>query len=71
MNKPINSDDQLLTVKQVADLLQVHPQTVYAWKDDPKIGLPCVRLGRSVRFVRGEVLAWANRNGRRLRHAQV
>lgn len=71
MNKPVNADEQLLTAKQVADLFQVHPQTVYAWKDDPRRGLPCVRLGSSVRFFRSEVLAWARKNGRRMEHAQA
>jgi len=38
----------LLTVKQVAELFNVSPATVYLWT---KRGiLPCIRLGRTIRF---------------------
>lgn len=37
-------DDTLLTIKQVAEILQVHEQTV---RDYVREGvLPCIRLGR-------------------------
>ena len=39
-----NSIAQLLTIKQVAELLQVHEQT--AWRYVKQGRLPCVRLGR-------------------------
>ena len=61
----------LLTAQQVADLLQVHVKTVYAWKDDPEIGLPCIYLGSAVRFDRSEVLAWARARRKERRYAQA
>ncbi len=41
--------DKLLTVKEVADMLNVKPKTVYQWAELGQI--PCIRLGK-----RGEVL---------------
>ena len=51
----------LLTVKQVAELLNVKVSTVYQWVS--MAYLPCVRLGVGlekplVRFDQTEVLAW-------------
>ena len=39
---------KLLTAKQLADLLQIHPKTVYRLAREGKLKL--VRVGRSVRF---------------------
>ena len=39
-----SDDDKLLTVKQVADILQVHQQTVRDYIRDGK--LKCIRLSR-------------------------
>lgn len=47
----------LLTVKQLADWLAVHPSTVYGWVADGYGPAP-VRLGRAVRFRRVDVDAW-------------
>ena len=44
--------DKLLTVQQVAEYLNVSPRTIR------RLRLPCVRIGRSVRFERRDVLAW-------------
>jgi len=40
--------ERLLTPKQVAELLQVHPKTVYGWARNGE--LPCLRIGKVVRF---------------------
>src|SRR5262245_51197340 len=50
----------LLTSSEVADLLRVHRKQVYRLM---KQGLPAHRLGGEWRFVRAEVLAWAERGG--------
>ena len=39
-----NATEQLLTVKQVAEVLQFHRQTV--WRLIKEGRLPCIRLGR-------------------------
>ena len=61
----------MLTAQQVADLLQVHLKTVYAWKDDPNVGLPCVYLNSAVRFERSDVLAWARAQRKERQYAQA
>jgi excisionase family DNA binding protein len=48
-------NDQVLTVQQAADLLEVRPQTVYEWIKAGK--LKAYRIGRAVRLKRGQVLA--------------
>jgi excisionase family DNA binding protein len=51
------SGEQLLTSKEIAPLLGVsHPKTVEKWVREK--GLPCVRLGRNLRFRLGDVLLW-------------
>jgi len=50
------SVDRLLTPKQVSELLQVDLSTVYKWSHMEFI--PHVRLGRSIRFIEGEVAEW-------------
>jgi excisionase family DNA binding protein len=50
-------DEELLTSKDLAPLVGVtHPKTVERWVREK--GLPCVRIGRSLRFRRGDVLRW-------------
>lgn len=44
----------LLTVRQAAELLQVHPQTIYTWIRTGRI--PCVRHGGTVRLRREDVV---------------
>ncbi|MGY3090946.1 excisionase family DNA binding protein [Hymenobacter sp. UYAg731] len=47
--------DDILTVAEVAKLLGISQQTVYEWVKQNK--LQAFRLGRAVRFKRGQVLA--------------
>ena len=59
----VAKDDDRLTSKEVAPLLGVlHHKTVEVWArpcgQKGGRGLPCVRYGRSLRFIRGAVLAW-------------
>jgi excisionase family DNA binding protein len=54
--------DEVLTVKEVADLLKVKPSWVYD-RISPKHGgrLPHIRLGRYIRFERFAVLDFLRR----------
>ncbi|MBI3890009.1 MAG: helix-turn-helix domain-containing protein [Candidatus Wallbacteria bacterium] len=45
----------LLTVKELMALLRVKRSTLYALREQ---GLPAIRIGRSIRFDRDEVVAW-------------
>lgn len=54
---PVGKGDELLTSKQVAPLLGVtHHKTVERWVRER--GLPCVRIGRNLRFRQSDVLRW-------------
>jgi excisionase family DNA binding protein len=48
---------EVLTPKQVATLLQVSPRTIEEWRRT-RSGPPWRRMGRHVRYLRREVLAW-------------
>ncbi len=52
---------ELMTVSEVSALLRVPPSWIYARTcEDNHVGerLPHLKLGRHLRFRRGEVLAW-------------
>jgi len=50
-----------LTVKQLAQRLQVAPKTIYAWVADTDV--PHYRFGSTLRFVEQEVLQWGRQVG--------
>jgi excisionase family DNA binding protein len=52
----MNKDDQVLTPDDVAKELQIHLQTARALLRES--GSPAFKLGRAVRVVRGELMAW-------------
>ena len=61
------SEEMILTIDQVASLLQVSKKSVYEWtsergrermKYNP---FPVLRINSTIRFVRSDVLAWINR----------
>ena len=47
----------IMTGEQVAELLQVSPRTIEEWRQTIS-GPPFRRVGRHVRYLRPEVLAW-------------
>jgi excisionase family DNA binding protein len=56
-----DSQFAFLTEKQVARLLSISHRTLQAWRR-AGVGPAFIKLGRSVRYGRGDVLAWANAN---------
>ncbi|WP_241489495.1 helix-turn-helix domain-containing protein [Leucobacter celer] len=46
-----------MTGQQVAELLQVSPRTIEEWRQTNS-GPPFRRVGRHVRYLHSEVLAW-------------
>jgi excisionase family DNA binding protein len=56
--------DQLMTVEQVADYLNVPAKTLYRWRTRHK-GPPGARVGRYVRYRKADVEAWVNRQASR------
>lgn len=51
--------DQLLNVRETAELLCVKPKTIYAWVTRKQI--PHRKLNSLVRFHRGELIEWTKR----------
>ena len=57
--------ERLMTAKQVWELIEVKPATIYQWVH---IGLiPYVKIGKSVRFKKDELLRWIDQNHRKER----
>ena len=48
--------DEILTTKQVMDLLSVSRPALYRWISEQ--GLPAKKIGRNYRFRKSEVLDW-------------
>ena len=57
--------ERLLTAKQVSELIEVRPSTVYQWVHTGLI--PYVKLGRCVRFKKDELFRWIDKNLRKER----
>ncbi len=57
--------ERLMTAKQVSELIEVRPSTVYQWVH---LGLiPYVKIGKCVRFKKNELLRWIDKNHRKER----
>ncbi len=57
--------ERLMTAKQVSELIEVRPSTVYQWVH---LGLiPYVKIGKCVRFKKDELLRWIDKNHRKER----
>ncbi len=57
--------ERLMTAKQVSELIEVKPSTVYQWVH---VGLiPYVKIGKCVRFKKDELLRWIDKNHRKER----
>ncbi len=55
-NFAVETDINLLSIDEVAEALQVSPETVRHWILKKKI--PYFKIGRNVRFRRQELLNW-------------
>ena len=61
--------ERLMTAKQVSELIEVKPSTVYQWVH---LGLiPYVKLGKCVRFKKADLFRWIDKNLRKERVALV
>jgi excisionase family DNA binding protein len=47
---------KILTVNQVAELIQAKPSTVYAWAEQSRI--PSIKINGLRRFIESEILSW-------------
>ena len=49
--------NQLISIKQAANLLSVKPNTLHVWLREK--GLPVLRTGRHLKFLPSELIQWA------------
>ncbi len=69
-NRREEADLRVVTVKELSDLLRVHPSTIYRLVRTGH--LPAFRVGDSLRFNLGEIEAWFEKNrGNRRRHTPL
>lgn len=61
------SYNQLLTIKQVADYLQMDTTTIYGWAQQGK--LPAIKVGRNWRFRKEKLDQWLEQ--REINHQSV
>lgn len=52
--------ESLLTVKQLSSFLDLHPNTIYKWKDQGK--LPCVNINGKIRFEKAKIDEFIEKN---------
>jgi len=50
--------DELLTLADLASMLKVPRQTIYAWRTRGDSGPPGIKLGKHVRYRKREVEKW-------------
>lgn len=55
----MSDEMEMMTPEEVADWLRVSTKTIYRWLEDGK--LPALRVGRTYRIPRSEVLAMVRR----------
>ena len=59
--------DKLLTAKQLAEVLQIKPSTIYKWVHYGYV--PHIKLGTSIRFKEKKVEEWLKKRERKGRSA--
>lgn len=55
-------NDKLLTRKQVAEFLQCKESTLAIWKSTKRYSLPCIKIGKNVRYRFSDILAFIEKN---------
>ena len=56
------ANDEILTVKETAELLKISAKTCYDWTHIE--GFPCVKIGNCRRIPRALLLEWMERQAR-------
>lgn len=56
------NENEMLTTKQVAEMLKIKPSTIFAWKCLGKMKIPYYSFGKSLRFKRKDVIEYINKN---------
>lgn len=54
----IRASRDLLDERAAADMIDVAPGTLSVWRSTGRYNLPFIKIGRKVRYRRGDLLAW-------------
>jgi excisionase family DNA binding protein len=54
------TDNEIMTLEEVAAYLKLKPQTIYTWAQEKKI--PAAKLGKEWRFKRSIIDRWINQH---------
>lgn len=54
------TDNEIMTLEEVAAYLKLKPQTIYTWAQEKKI--PAAKLGKEWRFKRSVIDRWINQH---------
>lgn len=54
------TDDEIMTLEEVATYLKLKPQTIYTWAQERKI--PAAKIGKEWRFKRSIIDRWINQH---------
>lgn len=60
---------ELLTVKEVAQLMRVSPNSIYQWVDNK--GFPALRAGEDLRFDKQSVIEWMKQHRKKSQSAHL
>ncbi len=60
--RPITDSETLLTRKQAAELLNCKENTLAIWKCTKRYSLPCIKIGKNVRYKLSDLLAFIEKN---------
>lgn len=58
----MNENEKLLTHKQAAELLGCNVNTLSIWKSTKRYSLPCIKIGKRVRYRLSDILAFIEQN---------
>jgi len=60
--KQVQNNEKLLTRKQAAEMLQCKESTLAIWKCTKRYSLPCIKIGKNVRYRLSDILAFIEKN---------
>ena len=60
----IEAGSDLLDENKAAELLTVAPGTLSVWRSTGRYNLPFLKVGRNVRYRRGDLIAWLEKRTR-------
>lgn len=63
--RQMKDSETLLTRQQAADFLSCKPSTLALWKCNKRYSLPCVKIGKNVRYRLSDLLIFIEKNMQR------